>query len=175
MGFVGTQRGFEKFDKVSKFHFEVTKKDRGFVFQISCFKLVLQILTEIWNELQIFKKNKKKENIAHIVVLCHILATQVEKDGLHTFKMRRAWISCDIAKTQTMRSKVEEKWFWNCNMKFSKTSQKLHFGVTKKDPCLVFHFHVLNLFKCWSNLGLTEFEITIINSKIIEKLKNRHT
>ena len=66
-------------------------------------------------------------------------------------------------KTQTMRSKVEEKWFWNCNMKFSKTSQKLHFGVTKKDPCLVFHFHVKNLFKCWSNLGLTEFEITKIN------------
>ena len=40
MGFGGTQRGFEKFDKVSKLHFEVTKKDRVFVFQISCFKLV---------------------------------------------------------------------------------------------------------------------------------------
>ena len=50
-------------------------------------------------------------------------------------------------------------------MKFSKTSQKLHFGVTKKDPSLVFHFHVKNLFKCWSNLGLTKFEITIKYSK----------
>ena len=36
-----------------------------------------------------------------------------------------------------------------------KTSPKYHFGVTKKDPGLVFHFPVLNLFKYWSNLDLT--------------------
>ena len=69
----------------------------------------------------------------------------------------------------------EEKWFWVSNMEFSKTSQKLHFIVTKKDTCFPFHFHVLNLFKCWSNLDLTEFEITIINLKIIEKIKNQRT
>ncbi len=49
--------------------------------------------------------------------------------------------------------KHEEKWFWVSNMEISKTSQKLHFGVTKKDPGLLFHLHVLNLFKSWSNLG----------------------
>jgi hypothetical protein len=47
----------------------------------------------------------------------------------------------------------EEKWFWVSTMEFSKTSQKLHFRVTKKDRGLPFHFHVLNLFKSWSNLA----------------------
>ena len=37
-------------------------------------------------------------------------------------------------------------------MEILKTSQKLHFRVNKKDPCLPFHFHVLSLFKSWSNL-----------------------
>jgi hypothetical protein len=50
----------------------------------------------------------------------------------------------------------EEKWFWVSNMEFSKTSQKLHFIVTKKDTCFPFHFHVLNLFKSWSNLGFDQ-------------------
>jgi hypothetical protein len=49
--------------------------------------------------------------------------------------------------------KHEEKWFWVSNMEISKTSQMLHFRVTKKDAGLPFHFHVLNLFKSWSNLG----------------------
>ena len=41
-------------------------------------------------------------------------------------------------------------------MEISKTSQKIHFRVTKKDPCLPFHFHVLNLFKPWLNLGFDQ-------------------
>ena len=41
-------------------------------------------------------------------------------------------------------------------MKISKTSPKLHFGVSKKDPGLVFHYHVLILFKSWSNLGFDQ-------------------
>ena len=45
----------------------------------------------------------------------------------------------------------EENWFWVSNMEISKSSQKLHFRATKKDPGLPFHFHVLNLFKSWSN------------------------
>ena len=52
--------------------------------------------------------------------------------------------------------KHEEKWFLVSNMEISKTSQKLHFRVTKKDPGLPFHFHVLNLFKSWSNLGFDQ-------------------
>ena len=30
---------------------------------------------------------------------------------------------------------------------------ELHFGVTTKDTCLLFHIQVLNLFKSWSKLG----------------------
>ena len=62
----------------------------------------------------------------------------------------------------------EERWFAICIMKFTKNSPKLHFRLTK-DPSLVFHFHVSNLFKCWSNLGLTDFKISIKNSKNIKK------
>ena len=41
----------------------------------------------------------------------------------------------------------------------------LHFGVTKNDLCLVFAFDDLNKFKSWSKLSLTEFEMSITNSK----------
>ena len=49
----------------------------------------------------------------------------------------------------------EEKYvvFWFQTWKFQKPSQELHFGVTTNDTCLIFHIHVLNLFKSWSNLG----------------------
>src|SRR5215203_2031194 len=57
--------------------------------------------------------------------------------------------------------KHEEKWFWVSNMKISKTAQKLHFRVTKKDTCFPFHFHVLNLFKSWSNLGFDKHGLDI--------------
>ena len=58
--------------------------------------------------------------------------------------------------------KHEEKWFWVSNMEISKTSQKLHFRVTKMDTCFPFHFHVLNLFKLsWSNLGFDKIQMGI--------------
>ena len=41
-------------------------------------------------------------------------------------------------------------------MEISKTSQEHHFGETKKDTGLLFHIHVLNLFKSWSNLGFDQ-------------------
>jgi hypothetical protein len=40
--------------------------------------------------------------------------------------------------------------------KFQKPSPELHFGVTKKDKCLIFHIHDLNLFKSWSNIGFDQ-------------------
>ena len=46
----------------------------------------------------------------------------------------------------------------------------LHFGVTKKDPGLHFHFHVQNLFKFQSKLGLTEHENE--HNKFKKKIKN---
>ena len=71
--------------------------------------------------------------------------------------------------------KYEEKWFWVSNMEISKTSQKLHFRVTKKDPGLPFHFHVLNLFKSWSNLGFDQDSNGHKNSKKSKKVKNQST
>jgi len=52
---------------------------------------------------------------------------------------------------------MKGKSFWVSNIEISRTSQKLHFRVTKKDTDFPFHFHVLNLFKLsWSNLGFDE-------------------
>ena len=51
-------------------------------------------------------------------------------------------------------------------MKNSKNSPQLHFRVTKKDPGLVFHFDVLDLFKSWSKLGLTRIQMSKTNKKI---------
>jgi hypothetical protein len=54
--------------------------------------------------------------------------------------------------------------------KFQKPSQDLHFGVTKKDRCLIFHIHDLNLFKPCSNLG---FDQDSNGHKILKKSKNK--
>ena len=54
-------------------------------------------------------------------------------------------------------------------MEISKTSQNLHLRVTKKDPGLPFHFHVLNLFKSWSNLGFDQDSNGRKNSKKNQK------
>jgi hypothetical protein len=53
--------------------------------------------------------------------------------------------------------------------KYQKPSQKLHFGVTKKDAGLPFHFHVLNLFKSWLNLGFDQDQMGIKNQKKSKK------
>ena len=69
-----------------------------------------------------------------------------------------------------MKSRMKEKWFWVSNMEISKTSQKLHFRVTNKDPCLHIRFHVLNLSKSWSNLGFDQkIQIGIKFKKKTEK------
>ena len=47
----------------------------------------------------------------------------------------------------------------------------VHFGVTKKDPGLPFHFHVLNLFKSWLNLGFDQHQMGI---KIQKNVKPKH-
>ena len=58
-------------------------------------------------------------------------------------------------------------------MEISRTSQKLHFRVTKMDPGLPFHFHVLNLFKSWSNLGFYQDSNGHKIQKKSEKLKTK--
>ena len=61
-------------------------------------------------------------------------------------------------------------------MKISRTSQKLlHFRVTKKDPGLPFHFHILYLFKFWSNLGFDQYSNGHKNSGKNQKIdKPKH-
>ena len=61
-------------------------------------------------------------------------------------------------------------------MEISRTSQKLHFRVTKKDPGLLIRFHVLNLSKSWSNLGFDQDMIQMRKKfKKIRKMKNQST
>jgi hypothetical protein len=52
---------------------------------------------------------------------------------------------------------VKRKLFWVANMEISKTSEKLHFRVSKKDPCLTLHIHILNLFKSLSSLAFDQY------------------
>src|SRR5215212_9805044 len=47
-------------------------------------------------------------------------------------------------------------WFLVSNMEIQKPSQELHFEVTKKHTCLLFHIHVFNLFKSWWNQGFDQ-------------------
>jgi hypothetical protein len=49
-----------------------------------------------------------------------------------------------------MKSSMKRSGFGFQTWKFQKHPQKLHFRVTKKDTSFHFHFHVLNLFRSWS-------------------------
>jgi hypothetical protein len=60
-------------------------------------------------------------------------------------------------------------------MEILKTSQKLHLRVTKKDPSLPFHFHVLSLFKYWSSLGFDQDQMGIKIQKKSKKNENQST
>ena len=128
-------------------------------------------LIDIWNEFQIFKQMSKKGKSCTYSRIMSYTNNSSWKTWSKYIQKEKGMEIMWYCITQTMRSKVREKWVLNCNMKFSKTSQKLRFGVTKKDPCLVFYFHVLNLFKYWSNLGLTDFEITIKIQKLSKNWK----
>jgi hypothetical protein len=69
-----------------------------------------------------------------------------------------------------MKSSMKRSaWFWVSNMEISKNSQKIHFRVTKKDTCFPFHFHVIYLFKSWSNLGFYQDSNVHQNSKKNQK------
>ena len=103
----------------------------------------------------------EKNHVSIVISQTMAYELKVEEKGFWIFNMenskpKNSCIYFDISQTMVYEHKVEEKGFWICNMENSKTSPKYHFGVTKKDPDLVFHFHVLNLFKCWSNLDLTD-------------------
>ena len=53
---------------------------------------------------------------------------------------------------------------------------KLDFRVTKKDTSFPFHFHVLNLFKSWSNLGFNQkIQTGIKFQEKIKRMKKQRT
>ena len=72
-----------------------------------------------------------------------------------------------------MKSSTKRSRFGFQTWKFQKPSQKLHFGVTKKDAGLPFHFHVLNLFKSWLNLGFDQDQMGIKIQKKSKKMKTK--
>ena len=50
-----------------------------------------------------------------------------------------------------MKSSMKGSHFRFQTWKFQEHPKSFHFRVTKKDTDFPFHFHVLNLFKSWSN------------------------
>ena len=76
------------------------------------------------------QKNQNNEKQKHVVFLCHIVCIQVKR-GLGISKPDK---SCNLPRVDLMKSSMKEKSFWVSNMEISRTSQKLHFRVTKKDP-----------------------------------------
>ena len=129
----------------------------------------------IQNNHKIFKKHQKNGKPLHMFLVCHILTTPIDKQGLDAFKKICLNVVWNL-KSQTMNSHVWRDVVLDLQHEiYKKNSPKFHFGVTKKDPGLLFHFHGSNLFKCWSNLGLTEFKIIIKYSKKSKKWKNLRT
>ena len=54
-----------------------------------------------------------------------------------------------------MKSSMKRSGFGFQTWKFQKLPKSLILECGK-DPCLPFHFHVLSLFKSWSNLGFDQ-------------------
>jgi hypothetical protein len=73
-----------------------------------------------------------------------------------------------------MKSSMKRSGFGFQTWKFQKTSQKLHFGLTKEDPGLLFHFHILNLFKSRSNLGFDQDSNGHKKSTVYNSTQNKH-
>ena len=87
------------------------------------------------------QKKSKNEKPKHIVFLCHIVSIQVDKQGLDIFKPDKSCIYTPNPKLCLMKSSMKRSGFGFQTWKFQKLSQVLHFGVTKKDRCFIFHIH----------------------------------
>ena len=69
-----------------------------------------------------------------------------------------------------MKSIMKRSGFGFETLKFQEPPKSfIYFRVTKKDPCLPFHFHILNLFKSLSSLG---FDQDLNAHKIKKNRKN---
>src|SRR5215217_2624546 len=63
-------------------------------------------------------------------------------------------------KLRLMKSSMKRSGFGFQTWKFQKPPKNFILE-TKKDTCFPFHFHVLNLFKSWSNLGFDKHGLDI--------------
>src|SRR5215213_2846790 len=89
-------------------------------------------------------------------LISHKVSIQVDKQGLDIFKQDKSCIYVPPIdpKLRLMKSSMKRSGFGFQTWKFQKPPKiQLHFRATKKDRCLPFHFHVLNLFRSWSNLA----------------------
>ena len=95
-----------------------------------------------WNNHKIFKKHQKNENPVHMFLFCHVLTRPTDKQGLDIIKQEMLQYGVKTLDLKLWTLMCEERWFGIYNMKFTKNSPKIHFGLTKKDLGLVFHFGV---------------------------------
>ena len=70
-----------------------------------------------------------------------MLPQEVHKQDLDTLQ-RKNHVHNVISQTLSYQVKGEERWYEVWNMKFFKSLEMVHFGVVKKDPGLLFNFHV---------------------------------
>ena len=82
-------------------------------------------------------------------------------------------VSTPNPKLCLMKSSTKRSGFGFQTWKFQKPSKKLYFRVTKKDLGLLFHFHVLKLFKSWSYLGFDQDSNGHKKFKKIKIIKNQ--
>jgi hypothetical protein len=90
-----------------------------------------------------FIKNHKNEKPKHIVFVCHITSIQVDKliRFGHIEAIQIMYLPLTLNSVDLMKSSMKRSRFGFQTWKFQgHTSQKLHFRVTKKDPCLPFQF-----------------------------------
>ena len=66
---------------------------------------------------------------------------------VYTYSNQKNHVSTPKPELCLMKSITKRSRFGFQTWKFQIPSQKLNFGVTKKDAGLPFHFHVLNMFK----------------------------
>ena len=96
----------------------------------------------------------------HIVLLCHIVSIQVDKQGLNN-KLDKSCIYPLTLNSVLWSQAWREVVLGFKHGNFKKLPKASHFWVTKKDSGLPFHFHVLNLFKSWSNLWFDQIQMGI--------------
>jgi hypothetical protein len=142
-------------------HFGVTKKDAGLPFHFHVLNLFKSWLNLWFDQEKMgikIQKKIKKSKPKHIVFLCHILSIQVDKQGLDIFKPEKSCIYPN-PKLCLMKSRMKRRGFGFQTWKFQEHPKSFILEWLRRIQVeLTFYFHVLNLFKSWSNLGFDRFK-----------------